>query len=36
VATVVFKDGEIVPSNGEVILPFSELQKRLGRKNVGT
>lgn len=29
-------DGEIVPANGEVILPFSELQKRLGRKNVGT
>ena len=29
-------DGEIVPVNDEVILPFSELQKRLGRKNVGT
>src|SRR5215213_548417 len=29
-------DGEIVPSHGEVVLPFSELQKRLGRKNVGT
>src|SRR5689334_13781330 len=29
-------DGEIIPTNGEVILPFSELQKRLGRKNVGT
>ena len=29
-------DGEIVPANGEVILPFSELQKRLGRKNVGS
>lgn len=28
-------DGEIVPAQGEVILPFSELQKRLGRKNVG-
>ena len=28
-------DGEIVPANGDVILPFSELQKRLGRKNVG-
>ena len=28
-------DGEIVPSKGDVILPFSELQKRLGRKNVG-
>src|SRR5215213_6216281 len=33
--TDVIIDGEIVPSNGEVILPFSELQKRLGRKNVG-
>lgn len=32
----VIVDGEIVPANGEVILPFSELQKRLGRKNVGT
>ena len=29
-------DGEIVPAHGEVILPFSELQKRLGRKNVST
>lgn len=29
-------DGEIVPANDEVILPFSELQKRLGRKNVGS
>src|SRR5918992_3001453 len=29
-------DGELVPANGEVILPFSELQKRLGRKNVGS
>src|SRR5215216_2196961 len=29
-------DGEIIPANGEVILPFSELQKRLGRKHVGT
>jgi len=29
-------DGEIVPARGEVILPFSELQKRLGRKNVGS
>jgi DNA ligase 1 len=28
-------DGEIVPARGEVILPFSELQKRLGRKTVG-
>lgn len=29
-------DGEIIPAIGEAILPFSELQKRLGRKNVGT
>ena len=29
-------DGELVPANGEVILPFSELQKRLGRKKVGS
>jgi len=29
-------DGEIVPANDRVILPFSELQKRLGRKNVGS
>lgn len=28
-------DGEIVPARGDVILPFAELQKRLGRKNVG-
>ena len=28
-------DGEIVPAQNDVILPFSELQKRLGRKNVG-
>src|SRR5690349_4643284 len=35
-ATDAIIDGEIVPANGEVILPFSELQKRLGRKNVGT
>jgi DNA ligase-1 len=27
-------DGEIVPSRGALILPFSELQKRLGRKTV--
>ncbi|HEX8650055.1 MAG TPA: ATP-dependent DNA ligase [Pyrinomonadaceae bacterium] len=27
-------DGEIVPSRASVILPFSELQKRLGRKTV--
>lgn len=29
-------DGEIVPANEDSILPFSELQKRLGRKSVGT
>ena len=29
-------DGEIVPANDRAILPFSELQKRLGRKTVGT
>ena len=34
--TDVIIDGELVPANGEVILPFSELQKRLGRKNVGS
>ncbi|HYP54142.1 MAG TPA: ATP-dependent DNA ligase, partial [Pyrinomonadaceae bacterium] len=28
-------DGEIVPVRGERILPFAELQKRLGRKTVG-
>jgi DNA ligase-1 len=28
-------DGEIVPAQGERILPFSELQKRLGRKTIG-
>lgn len=28
-------DGEIVPARGEIILPFAELQKRLGRKTVG-
>ena len=27
-------DGEIVPARDEVILPFAELQKRLGRKKV--
>lgn len=35
-ATDVIIDGELVPADGEVILPFSELQKRLGRKNVST
>lgn len=34
--TDVIIDGEIVPANNEGILPFSELQKRLGRKNVGS
>lgn len=29
-------DGEIVPARDDAILPFSELQKRLGRKTVGT
>jgi DNA ligase-1 len=28
-------DGEVVPARGERILPFSELQKRLGRKTIG-
>jgi DNA ligase-1 len=35
-STDVIIDGEIVPASEEAILPFSELQKRLGRKNVGT
>lgn len=35
-STNVIIDGEIVPANDEAILPFSELQKRLGRKTVGT
>ncbi len=34
-ATDAIIDGEIVPAQGETILPFSELQKRLGRKNIG-
>jgi DNA ligase-1 len=29
-------DGEIVPAHENAILPFSELQKRLGRKSVGS
>ncbi|MCM3902094.1 MAG: ATP-dependent DNA ligase [Pyrinomonadaceae bacterium] len=33
--TDVVIDGEIVPAQGERILPFSELQKRLGRKTIG-
>ncbi len=28
-------DGEIVPAQGDRILPFSDLQKRLGRKTIG-
>jgi DNA ligase-1 len=34
--TDVIVDGEIVPASDDAILPFSELQKRLGRKTVGT
>ena len=34
--TDVIIDGEVVPASDDAILPFSELQKRLGRKNVGT
>jgi DNA ligase 1 len=33
-ATDVIIDGEVVPANNDAILPFSELQKRLGRKSV--
>jgi len=33
--TDVVIDGEIVPATNERILPFSELQKRLGRKTIG-
>jgi DNA ligase-1 len=33
--TDVIIDGEVVPANDTAILPFSELQKRLGRKSVG-
>lgn len=29
-------DGEIIPAIGEQILPFSELQKRLGRKTISS
>src|SRR4029077_1301608 len=32
--TDVIIDGEIITARGEVILPFSDLQKRLGRKTV--
>jgi DNA ligase-1 len=34
--TSVIIDGEIVPASDEAILPFSELQKRLGRKSVSS
>jgi DNA ligase-1 len=34
--TDVIIDGEVVPASDDAILPFSELQKRLGRKTVGT
>lgn len=34
-STDVVIDGEIVPATSERILPFSELQKRLGRKTIG-
>jgi DNA ligase-1 len=33
-ATAAIIDGEIVPASDDAILPFSELQKRLGRKTV--
>ncbi|MBA2647946.1 MAG: ATP-dependent DNA ligase [Pyrinomonadaceae bacterium] len=33
-AAAAILDGEIVPARGSVILPFAELQKRLGRKTV--
>ena len=33
--TDVVIDGEIVPATSDRILPFSELQKRLGRKTIG-
>ena len=34
-ATDAIIDGEIVPARGNQILPFSDLQKRLGRKTIG-
>ncbi len=34
-ATDAIIDGEIVPARGDTILAFAELQKRLGRKNIG-
>ena len=36
ISTDLIIDGEIVPANEKGILPFSELQKRLGRKSVGS
>lgn len=35
IPTDVVIDGEVVPAIGDRILPFSELQKRLGRKTIG-
>lgn len=35
IPTDVVIDGEILPATAERILPFSELQKRLGRKTIG-
>ena len=35
-ATDAIIDGEIVPASDDAILPFSELQKRLGRKTVSS
>ncbi|MEP6635846.1 MAG: ATP-dependent DNA ligase [Acidobacteriota bacterium] len=35
IPTDVIIDGEIVPAQDDRILPFSELQKRLGRKTIG-
>ena len=35
-SSVAIIDGEIVPARAGVILPFAELQKRLGRKTVGS
>lgn len=36
IETDVVIDGEIVPATSDRILPFSELQKRLGRKTIGS
>jgi ATP-dependent DNA ligase len=35
-ATDAIIDGEIISARGDLILPFSDLQKRLGRKSVGS